>query len=170
MKYQHISSLSNKEREKIRLKAGKLFKKGVSQAEVARRFRVTPAAVNYWHTAWKKKGIQGLKSRGHTGFASKLTKAKRIIFKNAIIKGPLEQGFATDLWTVPRLSAVLKKVTGFRCSDVWTWHIVRDLGFTPQKPQVKARQRDEKAIAEWKTKTLPGLKKMGGKTWVLSGV
>lgn len=170
MKYKHISSLSHKEREKVRLKAGKLFQRGISQAEIARKFKATPAAVNYWHAAWKKHGIQGLKSKGHTGFTSKLAEEKRLLFKKAILKGPLEYGYETDLWTIPRLSAVLRKVTGFRCSDVWTWHIVRSLGFTPQKPQVQPRQRDEKAIAEWKTKTLPGLKKMGGKTWVLSGV
>lgn len=164
MKNTHVSSLSHKEREKVRMKAGKLFRKGVSQVEVARRLKATPAAVSYWHTAWKKKGVRGLKSTGHTGFASKFTKEKRMLFKDAILRGPLMYGYETDLWTVPKLSAVLRKVSGFRCSDVWTWHIVRGLGFTPQKPQVKAKERDEKAIAEWKTKTLPGLKKMGGKT------
>lgn len=170
MKNKHISSLSHKEREKVRLNAGKLFQKGASQAEVARRLKATPTAVNYWHNAWKDRGIKGLKSKGHTGFASKLTEEKRMLFKGAILKGPLEYGYQTNLWTLPRLSAVLRRVSGFRCSDVWTWHIVRNLGFTPQKPQVKARERDEKVIAEWKAKTLPGLKKMGGKTWLLSGV
>lgn len=170
MKNKPISSLSHTEREKVRVKAGKLFRKGVSQAEVARRFKATPAAVSYWHTAWKQKGMRGLTSRGHTGFASKFTKEKRMLFRRAILMGPLAYGYETDLWTVPKLSAVLRKVSGFRCSDVWTWHIVRSLGFTPQKPQVRARERDEKAIAAWKTKTLPNLKKMGGKTWVLSGV
>lgn len=170
MRHKHISSLSRKERERVRLKAGKLFQKGIAQAEVARRLKATPAAVSYWHTAWKKKGVRGLQSKGHTGFASKLTKEKQILFKKAIIKGPLMYGYETNLWTLSRLSAILRRVTGFRCSDVWTWHIVRNLGFTPQKPQVQARERDEKAIAEWKTKTLPGLKKMGGKTWILSGV
>jgi transposase len=170
MKNKRISSLSHKEREKVRLQAGKLFKKGVPQAEIARRFKATPAAVSYWHAKWKKKGILGLKSKGPTGFASELTQENKILFKKAIIKGPLQYGYETDLWTLPKLSAVLRKVTGFRCSEVWTWHIVRNLGFTPQKPQIKARERDEKAIAEWKTTTLPGLKKMGRKTWILSSI
>jgi len=47
----HTSSLARKKREKIRLKAAKLFKKNQSQAEVARKFKVTPAAANYWHKA-----------------------------------------------------------------------------------------------------------------------
>lgn len=170
MKNKHVSSLSHKERERVRLIGGRLFQRGISQAEVARRLKATPAAVSYWHRDWKDQGIKGLASKGHTGFASKLTKEKRLLFKRAVLRGPLEYGYQTNLWTLPRLSAVLRRVTGFRCSDVWTWHIVRNLGFTPQKPQIKARERNNTAIAEWKAKTLPDLKKMGGKTWVLSGI
>lgn len=165
----HISSLSREKREQVRLKAARLFRQGISQAEIARKLKATPAAVSYWHETWEKQGIRGLKSKGHPGFESRLGEAKRLMFKKAILNGPQKFGFETNLWTLPRLTAVLKKVSGFTCSDVWTWHIVRDLGFTPQKPQVKAKERNEKAIAKWKTKTLPGLKKMGSQTWLLSG-
>ena len=94
----------------------------------------------------------------------------RKLFKQAILQGPTAHGYETNLWTLPRLAAVMKRVAGVKFSEVWTWHIVRDLGFTPQRPQIRARERNEKAIAEWKTKTLPGLKKMGSPTWVLSGI
>ena len=165
----HISSLTRKKREQARLKAGRLFRRGLSQAEIARKLKVTPAAVNYWHKDYKKHGTDGLKSKGHPGFESELTDAKRLLFKKAVIKGPEAYGFETNLWTLPRLTAVLKKISGFACSDVWTWNIVRDLGFSAKKPKVKAKERDERTIARWKTKTLPGLKKMGGQTWLLSG-
>ena len=170
MKYTHISSLTREQKEKVRLRAGKLFKKGVSQADVARKLKVTHPAVSYWYASWKKKGTKGLKSKGHSGFTSKLTEKKKGVFKQAILKGPLAYGYETNLWTLPRLSAVMKKVTKVKFSEVWTWHIVRDLGFTPQKPQVKAKQRNEKAIREWKWKTLPNLKKMGWKTRIPLGV
>lgn len=165
-----MASLSREKREQIRLKAGKLFKHGSSQAEVARKLKVTTAAANQWYKDWDTKGMRGLKSKGHCGFASDLDEKGRKAFKQAILDGPEEYGFETNLWTLPKLTKVLKKVSGFACSEVWTWHIVRGLGFTPQKPQVKAKQRDEEAIEQWKTRTLPGLKKMGGQTWVLSGV
>ena len=166
----HISSLSREGREKARIAAGKLFRKGISQAEVARRFGATRTAALYWYRAWKKKGIGGLKSKGRSGFASKLSKSKRSVFKKAILKGPLFHGFPTNLWTLPRLRAVMKSTTGVAFSTVWTWHIVRELGFTPQKPQVKAAKRDEQAIAAWKAKRLPGLKKMGSNAWIFSGL
>lgn len=168
MKNKHISSLSRKEREKVRLRAGKLFRQGVPQAEVALRFKATPAAVSYWHQAWKKKGVKGLKSRGHPGFPSKLTENKRAVFKRAILRGPQTYGFETNLWTLSRLAAVMKKTTGIRFGHNHTWEVVRTLGFTCQKPRVKAKERDEEAIRAWKEKRLPGLKKMGGNAWIFS--
>jgi len=170
MKNKHITSLSREQREKVRFKAGKLFKKNIPQAEIARRLKVTPAAVNYWRTEWDKHGKEGLKSKGHPGFQSRLTEDKRILFKQAILKGPLEYGFETNLWTLSRLATVMKKVTRIKFGHNHTWEIVRELGFTCQKPQVRAVQRDEAAIKAWKEKRLPGLKKMGSNAWIFSGL
>lgn len=157
----YIPSLSREEREKRRTKAASLFKKGVSHAEISRRLDVSPAAVTQWRNAYAHGGKKALRSKGHPGFPSKVTPEKRVRFKAEILKGPLAHGYPTNLWTLPRLGAVLRKIVRVQFSDVWVWNIVRDLGFTPQKPQVKAKQRDEQAIAGWRTATLPNLKKMG---------
>jgi transposase len=170
MTNKHIASLSREQREKVRFKAAKLFKKNIPQAEIARRLKVTPAAVNYWHIDWEKAGIKGLKSKGHPGFKSRLTDDNRLVFKRAILKGPLEYGFETNFWTLSRLAAVMKKTTGIKFGHDRTWQIVRELGFTCQKPQVRAAERDEAAIKAWKEKRLPGLKKMGSNAWVFSGL
>lgn len=170
MKNKHISSLSREQREQKRFRAAELFRKRIPQAEIARKLKVTSTAVSYWHLEWKKHGKEGLKSKGHPGFESSLTEKDRKEFKQAVLKGPLAYGYETNFWTLSRLSAVMKKVTGIKFSDVWTWHIVRELGFTPQKPQVRAAERDEVAIKAWKEKRLPGLKKMGGNAWVFSGL
>jgi transposase len=158
------------EREKVRAKAGQLFRKGVPQAEVARRCSVSRAAVCQWHAAWKKNKKKGLTSKGHPGFPSRLTDQKREIFRKAVLEGPLSHGYETDLWTLSRLAAVMKKKTGTRFAHNRTWQIIRELGFTCQKPQVKARERDEAAIKAWKKKRLPGLKKMGSNAWIFSGL
>lgn len=166
----HTSSLSRKNKEARRLKAGKLFDTGRTQADVARKFKVTTSAVTRWYAAWKRGGLAALKSKGCPGFESSLTPDKRKKFKEAILRGPSVFGYETNLWTLSRLSAVMRKVCKIEFSEAWIWHIVRDLGFTSQKPQVKARQRDEKAIKKWKEKTLPDLKKMDSKEWILFGV
>ena len=131
------------------------------QAKIARKIKVTPGAVCQWHKVWEKKGVKGLKSKGHPGFASKLTEEKRQLFKKAIIKGPMAFGYETDLWTLSRLAEVMLKETKVKFAHNRTWQIVRSLGFTCQKPQVLAKERDQQAINNWKEKKLPALKKMG---------
>jgi len=158
------------EREKVRVKAGKLFAKGIAQAEIARTFKVSRAAVSQWHSAWKNDKKKGLLSKGRPGFPSRLTEEKRKIFKQAILRGPLSHGYQTNLWTLSRLADVMKKRVHVRFGHNRTWQIVRELGFTCQKPQIRAKQRDEKAIKAWKEKRLPGLKKMGPNAWVFSGL
>jgi len=164
------STRTRQKREEVRKRAGKLFKKGVRQTDIARRFRVSRAAVSTWHAAWKKNRKTGLVSKGRPGFPSRLNEKKRTSFKQAILKGPLSYGYETDLWTLSRLAAVMKKETGVRFGHNRTWQIVRELGFTCQKPQVRARERDEEAIKAWKEKRLPGLKKMGSNAWIFSGL
>ena len=164
----HIS-LSRHEREVCRKEAGEMFRKGTTQAEVARKFGVSRAAACKWHAAWDKDGMRGLDSKGPPGFASALDDKNRQKFKKAILKGPLSHGYETDLWTLARLAAVLKKTAKVTFGLVRTWQIVRELGFTPQKPKLKVKEQDEKAIQNWKARRLPSLKKMGSHTWILAG-
>ena len=164
------TSLSRGEREARRKEAGMMFRQGRSQAEVAKKFGVSTAAACKWHAAWDEKGMSGLDSKGPPGFASALDDKKKQTFKNAILKGPLSHGYETDLWTLARLAAVLQKTAEVQFGPVRTWQVVRELGFTPQKPALKAKERDEEVIEHWKTRRLPSLKKMGSRTWMLSRI
>lgn len=170
MKTSHISSESREARERRRFKAAKLFQQGIHQAEVARRLSVTSAAVHGWYHVWKKSGISGLRSKGHPGFSSQLTETDRTKLKTAILKGAKKFGYNTDLWTLERIGAVMKRVTGKSFGHTWTWQIILSLGFTNQKPERRSKERDEKAIRAWKERTFPRLKKMGAKTCVFTGV
>jgi transposase len=161
MKSYHTSSSSRKRLEQRRMKAGKLFQKGCAQAELARTLRVTPAAVNQWHSIWKECGLSGLKSKGHPGAETALTKEKAVKLKRAILKGPRAFGYATDLWTLERIRAVAKKEAKLSFGTTWIWHAVIALGFSCQKPIKRAVERDERAITAWKLNTFPALKKMG---------
>ena len=164
MNTSHISSESRDQKESRRFKAAELFQKGIYQAEVARRLGVTPSAVHGWYHVWKKRGIRGLRSKGHPGFSSQLTDVDRQKIRQAILRGARKFGYDTDLWTLERIGAVMRRVTGKSFGHTWTWQIVLSLGFTPQRPERRSRERDEEAIREWKEHRFPRLKKMGAKT------
>jgi len=170
MKNSYTTSLSREAKERRRLTAGRMFKAGMQQAEVARRLRVTPAAVNGWYHDWKRDGMRGLQSKGQTGFPSRLTDADRKKLTRAIIQGATKFGYDTDLWTLERIGTVMRRVTQKSFGTTWTWHMVTQLGFTCQKPERKSKERDEQAIQRWRRTTFPRFKKMGAETPISAGV
>jgi hypothetical protein len=72
---------------------------GLKQADIARKLKVTPAAVCQWHAAWEEEGKEGLKSKGCPGRNPWLTDKDIHKIEKALIKGPLAFGYETDLWT-----------------------------------------------------------------------
>jgi transposase len=157
----YTPSLARKRLERRRLKAGKLFGKGTTQAEAARLLRVTPAAVNQWRRVWQRHGMDGLKSKGRPGPVTALTPVKARRIKAALLKGPRAFGYSTDLWTLECIRTVVRRVTGLSFGLTWIWQIVTNLGFSCQRPQLRNKERDESAIVHWRSVTFPVLKKMG---------
>jgi transposase len=166
----HILPLSRQEKEKRRLKAGKLFEKGITQAKVAQKLKVTHTAALLWHQVWAKGGIDGLKSKGKSGPEPQLTEEDRKRLRAAIIKGASKFGYDSDLWTLDRVAAVIKKLTKVKFKRTHTWEILISIGLTCQKPQLRPKEQNQKQIKQWKSKTFPRLKKMGRKTWVFTGI
>lgn len=156
-----IQKRDRKELERRRLRAGRMFAKGKSQYAVAIHFNVSTAAAHQWHTAWKADKENGLKSKGHPGFPSAYTPEKKKKLKKIILAGPIAYGYATNFWTIDRIRAVAKKKLDVELALKRTWQTVIELGFSVQKPERRARERNEQAITDWKLKTFPRLKKMG---------
>jgi Winged helix-turn helix len=62
----------------------------------------------------------------------------------------MAKGFDTDLWTLQRITVVIAQLTGIRYHPGQVWVILRRrLGWTRQRPQRRASERDEQAIQRW---------------------
>lgn len=144
--------------ERRRLKAAKLLSKGVSQAEVARRVGASRQSVSAWSAALEEKGKEALKRR-RLGRPPQLSEAQCAQLGKLLVEGALAQGFATELWTLPRVAKLIKQRFGILYSSGHIWHLLRRLGFSCQKPARRAIQRDEAAIERWKKRRWPALKK-----------
>jgi transposase len=167
----HISNTRNRSvLEKRRKRAGDLFDQRVAQSVIAKRLDVSRAAVCQWHAAWKKKGDQGLISKGHPGFPSKLTAEKKKELKRLILKGPRAEGYATDFWTVDRIRDLARKKLRIALGYTRIWNTIVQLGFSCQKPEARAKTRNERAIADWTLKQFLRFKKMGAETRLSHGV
>jgi transposase len=79
-----------------------------------------------------------------------------------LLKGPCAAGFETDLWTCSRVAKVIQNTFGVRYHPDHVWKILKSLGWSCQKPERRARERDEEAIAGWRREIWPELKKSAG--------
>jgi transposase len=147
------------EMEERRNKAGALFKKGYSAPEVARRFCVARQVAYRWKDAWEQGGKAALASKGPAGHKPKLTAAQAAQVTAALLAGPTAQGYKTDLWTLPRVAALIKDLTGVRYHPGHVWRLLGASGFSCQRPERRAVERDEKAIRRWQRVQWPALKK-----------
>jgi len=145
--------------EKRRMRAATMYKKGKTQAEVARVLGVSRQSASVWYHRWKAGGTKGLKAAGRAGRKPRITPEQLSRVERELIKGPRAFGYSTDLWTLPRITCVIKKVTGVSYHPGHVWRIVRSMGWSCQKPVGKAVERDEAEIARWVKRTWPKVKK-----------
>lgn len=148
-----------RELQERRDRAAVLFEEGVRQAEVARRLAVTEASVSRWHKAWKRRGAAGLKVHERLGRPRELSEAQEVRLTKSLLEGALAHGFATDLWTLPRIAQLIERLFGVHYHPGHVWWVMRRLGWSLQRPTTRARERDEEAIATWRRRAWPRLKK-----------
>lgn len=147
-------------REARRLRAAELFAQGRSQAEVARELGVSRQSAHVWHTRFEEGGVGALRSRGPTGPDPKLSDAQLARIEQALLQGAQANGFDTDLWTLERVAVVIAQLTGVRYHPGHVWVILRQrLGWTLQRPERRASERDEEAIQRWVAHEWPRIKK-----------
>jgi transposase len=145
--------------EKRRFAAQKLLAEGIHEAEVARRVGVHRQSVNRWAAALKKGGKESLRKAGRAGRLPRISAQQKEQIKAALVEGPQAHGYATALWTIGRVAALIKQTTGVQYHPGHAWRILRSLGWSSQRPVGRAIERDEKAIAHWKKKQWPAIKK-----------
>jgi len=162
----HRSSLSRhqdrKALEERRLKAVEFFKKGIKRKKIAQILGVSCEAIRLWHEAWKKEGIEGLKSKGKPGPKPRLTDEKKEKVKEVLLQGPQSFGWTTNIWTLKRITQAIKKVTGVKFHPGYVWWLLKGMGWSCQKPRIRSKYRNESMITSWKKKIWPIIKK-GGK-------
>lgn len=135
--------------KKRRLRAGDMFASGKKQAYVVNKLGVSRTTASRWYHAWKKDGRKGLIGAERAGRKPKLNRVKLNEIDSALRRGPQDFGYATNLWTLERLSAVIDKLTGVRYHPGHVWKLMDKLGWSLQRPAKRARERNEKAIKEW---------------------
>jgi len=148
--------------EERRKTAGKLFAKGVAQADVARQLEVSRQSVSRWYTDWQANGSGGLAGAGRAGRLPKLVAAQLHQVARELAKGARAHGYPTDLWTLARVAEVIEATTGVSYHPGHVWRILHQLGWSRQRPARRATERDDQAVGRWVAEDWPRIKKTPG--------
>jgi transposase len=149
--------------EQRRMRAAELFGRGRRPAEVARELGVSVQSASEWYRRWSAGGTQSLRAAGRAGRLPRLDAGQLAEVEAALLKGPTANGFATELWTLPRVAEVIERQTGVRYHPGHVWRILRQqLGWSRQRPARRAVERNEAAIEQWVKQRWPLLKKGRG--------
>ncbi len=76
-----------------------------------------------------------------------------------LLRGAKAAGFPTDLWTCPRIAKVIEERFGVHYHVDHIGRMLHALGWSPQKPQRRALERDEEAIGRWTKEDWPRIKR-----------
>ena len=135
--------------ERRRKRAGKMFDAGKSQADVVRELEVSRQSASRWHAEWAEGGTSALRGAGRAGRLPRLNERDLARVERELVKGPLANGYPTDLWTLARVSEVIERLTGVSYHPGHVWRILTGLGWSRQRPARRALERDDAAIEHW---------------------
>lgn len=146
-----------------RMRAADMFRRGKSQADVASALGVSAQSASQWYRCWSEGGRGALAGAGRAGRLPMLSDQQLAEVVAALKKGPRENGFPTELWTLARVADVIETLTGVHYGTTQTWRILRErLGWSRQRPARRALERNDEAIATWAAQDWPRIKKAPG--------
>ncbi|MEO6079227.1 MAG: winged helix-turn-helix domain-containing protein [Steroidobacteraceae bacterium] len=97
-----------------------------------------------------------------TRLPSVCAQRERIIKR--LMKGAMANGFTTELWTTSRVATIILQCCKVQYHRSHVARLLHDFGFSCQKPERRALERDEARIEQWKRKDWPRKKTLRG--WV----
>jgi transposase len=141
-----------------RVRAGRMMLAGKTPAEAAKAVGVARQTAYTWKARLDEGGIDALRAMS-TGRPAQLDASQLDGLRVALLQGALAHGFGTELWTLKRVRWLIQRLYGVVFSEVHVWRLLGAMGFSSQKPERRAIERDEAAVLKWKRKTWPALKK-----------
>ena len=150
-----LTAQGRSRREQVRLQAAEMFAHDADAGQIARSLRVSTKSVYQWRRAWRAGGEAALASKGAGGNPCKLDEAQLAQLSAALEAGPAAYGWAAgpavdpgpgrgaDHAPVRRLLHAARRVVPAAPARL----------SPPQVPAHRAFERDEDAIAAWRSAT-----------------
>jgi transposase len=153
------AELSREGQEWRRLRAWNLWQQGWKQKDIAIALGVTKGAVSQWTKRGREEGAEGLRQSLAKGAKPRISDEQRTQLPTFLALGAEAFGYRGDVWTGQRVAELIKRVFGISYHPDHCSRILRQIGWSVQKPIERATQRNEEAIKDWKEQQWPALQK-----------
>jgi transposase len=142
------------ELQRRRLRAVQLLESGESPSTVARILGVTRSSLHRWRRMARQPN--GLIAKPTQGAKRRLSDAQLCVLERLLLQGATAHGYPNQLWTNARVAQIVQRHFGV---DYHPDHVRKLLGrrlhWTSHKPQVRARERNDKEVERWKADEFP---------------
>jgi transposase len=136
------------ELERRRRRAVELLGQGESPTTLARILGVHETSVHRWRRLAQKG--PGLQARPHPGPTPLLSSAQWAEIQQSLLQGAKKHGWPNDLWTAARVAALIKRHTGVAYHPEHVRRVLKErFGWSSPKPEIRARERNEKEVERW---------------------
>ena len=139
-------------------RAAELLGRGKGVHETARLVGASPSWVSRRNKALRRRGADGLAATPHPGPRPRLNGTQKRSLAALLRKGAVAAGCPNDLWTCRRVRDLIVRTFGVRYDFNHVGRVLHGLGLSVQKPEARARERDDAAIERWRKKDWPRIK------------
>ena len=146
-------------REARRFRVLELHRKGWTQRAIAEALGLSQGRVSQVLKAAGDIGCEAVRTRKASGASPKLSADQRRQVLDWLSQGAEAFGFAGDVWTSERIADLIARQLGVHYHPHHIPKLLRAWGWSPQKPIVRATQRNEAAIERWLNERWPRLQK-----------
>ena len=152
--------LSRTQMEERRREGARLLREGkLSQAEIARQLSVSRASVSVWSAKLESGGLRALWSRASCGRPGRLSPENYQTLRKILKRGSRAAGYVTERWTMRRVQEVIQKEFHVTYHPHYVGRLLHQMGWSVQKPEARALERDEGLIQAWLEHDWPRIKK-----------
>jgi transposase len=142
------------ELERRRRRAVALLEQGEAPAVVARILGVRATSLHRWRRLARQ--AEGLAAKPVPGAKRRLSDSQLSELERLLRQGATSHGFPNELWTGARVAQLIQRHFNVKYHPAYIRRLLkRRLNWTSHKPQVRARQRNDKEVERWKADEFP---------------
>lgn len=137
----------------------RLRSQGLSQRAIGEALSIDQSSVSRILQRYKRLGERAFEVGSAPGAERRMSDQDLELLKRLIDQGARAHGYEDDSWSCKRIRDLILAHFKVSYHERHVSRILKLIGYTRQKPQLKDRRQDAQKVSHWKQEKLPEIKK-----------